>query len=55
MRNLLLLVFLVLPAGATDLIFIKTTKDDLIIPFIKDFIKDVDLEKKQLVLNWFEE
>ena len=41
--------------GATDLIFIKTTKDDLIIPFIKDFIQDVDLEKKQLVLNWFEE
>ena len=41
--------------GATDLIFIKTTKDDLIIPFINDFIQDVDLEKKQLVLNWFEE
>ena len=41
--------------GATDLIFIKTTKDDLIIPFINDFIQNVDLEKKQLVLNWFEE
>ncbi len=41
--------------GSSDLIFINNSKQDLIVPFIGDFIEDVDLEKKIMVVNWFEE
>ena len=41
--------------GATDLIFIQTESEELIIPYVDEFIEDVSPSKNLITVNWFAE
>ena len=41
--------------GATDLIFIQTESEELIIPYVDEFIEDVSPSKNLITVNWFVE
>lgn len=44
----------VLDNTAQDIIRVKTDKTDILVPFIKVFIKDVDIENKKIIIHMME-